>query len=58
MKKVRKEQPGVIDDGQPIVEIDDGRLQCPHCRRKFNPDPYSRHVEICPRNKDRLPLKL
>ena len=28
--------------------LDDGRTKCPHCRRKFNPEPFKRHVDICP----------
>jgi len=36
----------------------DGRKKCPHCRRKFNVEPFKRHVDICPSNKNRKILKL
>ena len=38
-------------------EFDD-RLKCPHCRRKFNPDPFSRHVEICRNNPKNMKIKM
>jgi hypothetical protein len=41
-----------LTESQPEGEYDD-RKQCPHCRRRFNADPYERHVPICPRNKNR-----
>uniref|UniRef100_A0A7S3CNL9 C2HC/C3H-type domain-containing protein n=1 Tax=Strombidium rassoulzadegani TaxID=1082188 RepID=A0A7S3CNL9_9SPIT len=40
-------------EGDTKVEevVDDGRKQCPYCSRKFNPEPYERHLPICPKNK-------
>ena len=42
----------------PEADEDDGRKQCPYCRRKFNPDPYSRHIDICPRKREKERIKL
>lgn len=39
-------------------EIDDGRKQCPYCRRKFNPDPYERHLNVCPRRLEKERVKV
>jgi hypothetical protein len=52
-------QPSTAD--HPSIQdepVDDERQQCPHCRRRFNADPFDRHVAICPRNKNRVKLKL
>ena len=46
-----------LQDAQPEGDYDD-RKQCPHCRRRFNADPYERHLPICPSNKNRVTLKL
>ena len=37
---------GSAQEAAPI-EIDDGREQCPHCNRKFNPDVAERHIPKC-----------
>ena len=47
-----------LSNYEELIIEDDDRLKCPHCRRKFNPDPYERHLPICPRNKNRFKLKL
>ena len=36
----------------------DDRKQCPHCLRRFNPEPFERHVEVCPNNKSKRTLKI
>ena len=38
--------------------IYDDRKKCPHCRRRFNPEPFDRHVEVCPNNKTKRTLKI
>jgi hypothetical protein len=44
---VPKEQFGDGKTTEPPLPIEDDRVGCPHCARKFNDDALKKHVDIC-----------